>query len=627
MQELITQNLDYVVFAVVFVALFVAQRIWLKRAGQHQHALIKGIWLAAVGILLAGLFTLNAVANWIRSDANGRAMAIGAIAMLLLLLGCFSTIIALFRSDRQLRRETSTERAREKQRIELILRLMADGVVVVDREGRVQLLNRVAEELSGWQNADAAGKPVSEVVRLVNDKSRLPFDSPALRSMDLGSYFPPKDGTVILSRANTEQAVAASASPLRDGENKIVGAVMILRDLSAKQLVAAEAEQLQQERLDPVGTLAGGIAHEFNNIFTVVIGNLSLAKMFLEPEDKVYPLVDKSEQESLRAKELTRQLLTFSKGGAPVKKPLAPSVMIQTAVQKCGPDKSPRCKLVLPGDLWAMDVDEGQVGQAMDHLLAHAFEAMPEGGDVVISAENLEIGVDTKLPLSPGRYVKVSVRDHGPGLDPERLKSIFDPFSTLKKSLSGLGLAAVYSIVKRHQGHIEVDSHLGKGTTFLLYLPASAQEAKADAAPAAPAAKPKDDVIEGSGRVLIMDDEEPVRFAISNMLQLIGYEVTETADGAQAVESYRRAKAEGKPFDAVVFDLVVPNGMGGKEAMQKLLELDPKAKAVVSSGYSHDPVMAYHRHYGFTGAIGKPYTLAQLSRVMNEVLKGNPAHS
>ncbi len=260
-----------------------------------------------------------------------------------------------------------------------------------------------------------------------------------------------------------------------------------------------------------------------------------------------------------------------------------------------------------------MKVDEGQISQVINNLIINANQAMQEGGIARISAENIKLGATAALPLPPGRYIKLSIADQGGGISKEHLPKIFDPYFTTKEVGSGLGLTSAYSIIKKHDGLITVDSALGAGTTFHIYLPASDQK---------PSRKSREDlqVIPGKGRILVMDDEVAVRTVLERMLVTLGYEVDFALDGGEALEIFIRRRAAGEKFAALVLDLTIPGGMGGKAVLENLLKIDPGVKAIVSSGYFEDPIMAQFKEYGFRGVIAKPYKISELSEVLHRVI-------
>jgi CheY-like chemotaxis protein len=374
-----------------------------------------------------------------------------------------------------------------------------------------------------------------------------------------------------------------------------------------------EEDLLKAQKLESIGLLAGGIAHDFNNLLTGIIGNLSLAMMYARPDDEIADKLMAAEKAALRAKDLTQQLLTFAKGGTPIKRTSSLAGVIKEIAELALAGSNSRCQLSIPENLWPVEVDEGQISRAINSLIVNANQAMPGGGVIRVLVENTIIGAGPSVPLDAGRYIKMTIQDQGVGIPPEHLSKIFDPYFTTKQKGSGLGLATAYSIIKNHDGYIAVESKLGGGATFTVYLPASDKEM---ATGAAADEKP----VFGQGRILVMDDEEIIREVAGHMLTFIGYEVEFASDGRIAIELYQTARGEGRPFDAVILDLTVPGAMGGKEAIERLLEMDPHVKAIVSSGYSNDPIIAEYRRHGFRGFVTKPYKIQELSQTLHSVL-------
>lgn len=375
-----------------------------------------------------------------------------------------------------------------------------------------------------------------------------------------------------------------------------------------------EDELEKMQRLESLGVLAGGIAHDFNNLLSGVLGNISLAKMYLNPEDRAYKRLEEAEKASVRTKDLTGQLLTFAKGGEPVIKVISVADLLMDSVGFGLSGSRVNCKLSMPDDLWPVNVDEGQIHQVINNLLINADQAMPGSGTIEITCKNTEVKTSDPLPLDEGSYVKISIKDQGIGIPEPLLKRIFDPYFTTKEKGRGLGLATSYSILKRHNGLITVESKENKGTTFHIYLPAL---------PSASISREGSEeiVVSGRGRVLVMDDEDLVIQVAGEMLKALGYEVESANDGLEAIKKYKDAKEKGKPFNAVIMDLTIPGGMGGKEAIVRLKEIDPDVRAIVASGYSNDPVISDFRGFGFSGSLTKPFRIEELSRTVHRVLK------
>lgn len=378
-----------------------------------------------------------------------------------------------------------------------------------------------------------------------------------------------------------------------------------------------EEELLKIEKLESIGVLAGGIAHDLNNMLTSVMGNISLARIYEDPSKKDRRLTQ-AEGACMHIKDLTQQLLTFSKGGAPILKIADIGDLLKDSATFTLRGSNVRCEFSIPDDLWPVEIDDGQMSQVINNLVINAKQAMPTGGVVKVCAENTTIAAESGFPLKAGAYVKISVEDEGTGIPDKYMQRIFDPFFTTKQEGNGLGLATSYSIIQKHNGHITLESEPGIGTTFYIYLPTSTEAVLPERRATAVAP------IMGEGRILVMDDEEHVRDMSATILSELGYEVTTGVDGAEAVELYQKARESGKPYDAVILDLTVPGGMGGQETIQKLLEIDPKIKALVSSGYSNDPVLANFREHGFIGFIPKPCKIQELSEIVHKIMTGNP---
>jgi len=404
-----------------------------------------------------------------------------------------------------------------------------------------------------------------------------------------------------------------ASQDIRDYEARLVVSgkdevLVVIRDVTRRKRM--EEELLKVQKLESIGILAGGIAHDFNNILTATLGNISLARMYEDPADKDRRLIE-AERASMQARDLTQQLLTFSRGGAPVLQNTSITELIKDCASFVLRGSNVRCDLSIPDDLWPVRVDEGQISQVINNIVINADQAMPEGGIIKVCAENMAIGMEHALPLKNGEYIRISIADQGIGIKEEYLRKIFDPFFTTKQKGNGLGLATSYSIVKNHSGHITVESEMGIGTTFRIYLPACPEEVLTDRE------EVKVKLVMGEGKVLVMDDEKRIRDLAEEMLSSLGYSITTAVDGSEAVEIYQEAMESGTPFGAVIMDLTVPGGMGGKEAIRKLIEVDPEVRAIVSSGYSNDPIMSDFREYGFSGFIAKPYRVGELSAALH----------
>ncbi|WP_447971201.1 hybrid sensor histidine kinase/response regulator [Nitrospira sp. M1] len=422
-----------------------------------------------------------------------------------------------------------------------------------------------------------------------------------------------KDGSTVWAEVR--------GSLLRDERGQGIGMVGVTRDVTERKKIdeekqRLEAQLLRSQKIEAVGTLAGGIAHDFNNFLTSVLGNIDLAQQVEIASSARAEFLTKAAQATLRAKDLTQQLLTFAKGGEPIKQLTYLDRVIKESSSFSLSGSAVACEYVFQPDLWPTDVDPGQMSQVIHNLVINAVEAMSNEGTITIRAENVLLPSKTlerRIPLPPGPYLKVSLCDTGPGIPDEQLPKIFDPYFTTKSEGHGLGLASAYSIMKKHEGLMTVESKHGIGTEFTLIFPA-APDAQV------PSATEVVQTRKGDGRILVMDDDVHVRMVAGEILTHCGYQCELARDGSEAITLYRQAMQCGKHFSAVILDLTIPGSMGGKETLRRLQQIDPAVKAIVSSGYSQDPVMANYHSHGFQGVVRKPYSLEELSKVMYEVV-------
>lgn len=409
--------------------------------------------------------------------------------------------------------------------------------------------------------------------------------------------------------------VEASTSPIFDERGEVTSYIHIAKDVTERKKM--EEDLFRTKKLESIGILAGGIAHDFNNLLTGILGYVSMAKEYASPDVNILNMLKEAEKASVRAKDLSQQLLTFSKGGAPIKKTASIGDLVMDSIKFVLRGTKNSCEFNIPDDLWSVDVDESQINQVLNNITINACQAMPNGGKIVVGCENVEIKHKDAIGLKQGLYVKISIKDFGIGMPDENIEKIFDPYFTTKDEGSGLGLATCYSIIKRHNGKITVESKLGEGSVFCIYIPVLKKEPY----------KCKESVLQANGkkelrkgRILIMDDETMIRNLLSEMLRYSGFEVVASKDGAEAIELYKKAIEAEQTFDAVVMDLTVPGGMGGREAMEIIKKIDSNAKVIVSSGYSNDPIMGNYKKYGFSGVIEKPYKVDQLISVLQTIL-------
>lgn len=512
-------------------------------------------------------------------------------------------------SNRKLRMEINERKQAEEalrdseERYRTLFEESRDAIFITGGDGRFVDVNDSALTLFGYTMEEMSQMNALDICADPDGRQRI--------QNEMDSKGAVRDCEVRCRRKDgTELDCLLSSTVRLDRHGNPLGYQGIFRDVTRRK--RREEELLRARKLESIGVLAGGIAHDFNNLLTAIMGNVSLIKMFSEPGDEIDERLTEVEKATIRAKDLTRQLLTFSSGGAPVKKVYDIGHLIKDAAECAIGSSGIGTEFTMPDDLWHAEIDEGQIRQVINNLIINACEAMPGGGAIHVSAENVIVKPEDILPLSMGKYIKISIRDEGAGIPEEHLASVFDPYFTTKETGTGLGLATAYSIIKNHNGFITVESGVGEGTTFYIYLHASERESIAP--------KEVDISIDGRGKILVMDDEEMVRVVAGNILNKIGYTVEYAADGEEAVRLYKTAMEVGSPFDVVILDLSVPGGMGGKEALQKLVVMDPNVKAIVSSGYSNDAIMAKYRDHGFKGVVAKPYTIQEIGEALHSVL-------
>lgn len=511
------------------------------------------------------------------------------------------------------RKNAENDLAAEKEQLAVTLRSIGDGVITTDTRGGIVLLNTVAETLTGWSQQEAQGRPLTEVFNIIHEKTRKPCDNPVEKVIASGEIMGMANNTILIARDGRERQIADSAAPIRNREDRIIGIVLVFRDVTERHRM--EKELLKVKKLESVGVLAGGIAHDFNNILVAILGNINLALLDGNLEEKTRRLLGEAEKASIRAKGLTQQLLTFSKGGEPIKQTASIAEIIQDSADFVLHGSNVACRYSLPDDLWLVDIDKGQISQVIQNIIINAKHAMPDGGTIQVNCKNIDslITPDTSLPIKD-KYIKIDISDSGIGIPDSLIDKIFDPYFTTKQEGSGLGLAITHSIISKHNGYISVQSKPGEGTTFTLYLPAATREQKKENSTTA---------IETStdrAKIMIMDDEEMVRDIAKAILVMLGHDVILATNGEEAVELYKKERNSGQPIDITIMDLTIPGGMGGEIAVQEILAINPAAKVIVSSGYSNDPIMARYQDYGFSAAIVKPFQIQDIMDVLNKLL-------
>lgn len=508
------------------------------------------------------------------------------------------------------RKQAEENLAAETERLRVTLCSIGDGVITTDLEKKIVLMNKIAEDLTGWKGEEANGRSIDEVFRVFYDKTGMPYENLEIKEYKDADFKDYKRDIFLVSNDGTERLIAMNNTLLQNNHQDNIGMMLVFQDITKQRNM--EDELLKTQKLESLGLLAGGIAHDFNNFLAAIMAGIQLSNIRLSKGLNIQKNLAEIEKIITQAANLTKQLLTFSKGGAPIKKTALIADLIKDTVDFTLHGSKLRCEFTMADDLWLAKVDEGQMSQVINNLVINAVQAMSEGGTIKIQVENVKLEARHVIPLPSGNYVKISIADQGSGIPEEYLPKIFDPYFTTKQNGNGLGLASSYAIIKKHNGYIAVQSELGEGTTFEIYLPASKRKAAVQK-------QLPELVLNGQGKILLMDDEASIRDATGEMLVEVGYEVALAADGAEAINLYCEALKLGLPFDVVITDLTIPGGIGGKELIATLLTIDPKVKAIISSGYSNDPVMADYREYGFGDLVTKPYKIEELHEKIHKL--------
>lgn len=491
--------------------------------------------------------------------------------------------------------------------------LSRDGVLIIQNATIVELNQRLAD-MCGYTTDGLVGRSISAISDLISmDIGRLAED---LQSDPDQSF---KNRSAELRRQNGHKFPVSIDAAQINLEGR-TAAIFLVTDQTSK--LKAEDELQKARHLESIAALSGGIAHDYNNLLTVIIGNISLIQSYIDPEDIIYRLLNEAQEASMVAKSLTQKLITFSKGGLPIKETADMAALLRIVTEFSLSGSNIKCRFDIRDCIALVDIDKTQVSQAIHNLVMNAREAMPKGGIITVTAQNVQ-NIDEEGENGAGSWVKVSIRDQGTGIPPEHLEKIYDPYFSTKErgnqKGTGLGLSICYSIIQKHDGIMEIESAIGEGTVVHIYLRAS-ENPSIVCTPDISSQCSTATLVSGCGRILVMDDEEMITKMAGRILARLGYETEFACNGSEAVELYRQAMQSDSPFDAVILDLTVRGGMGGEEAVQQLLEIDPRAKAIVSSGYSNSPVMNNFTEYGFCDVVVKPYSLNELGQALNRVL-------
>jgi PAS domain S-box-containing protein len=491
---------------------------------------------------------------------------------------------------------------------------IGEGVISADCDGMITRMNRAAEALTGW-TPGADNIHFTQTLNLPDPEDAAFAGNLPTAIRNHGDLVESTRQMILIAKDGHRHLITLSAAPIQNQEGRTEGMVLVFRDVTERVRIEEELERMQ--RMESIGTLAGGIAHDFNNVLMGIYGNISIARQRLPKGHPALSPLKQAETSMNRATRLSTQLLTFARGGEPIKQAVELDRLVEDIVRFDLSGSNVRPVFVIPGGSWTAEVDKGQMQQVFSNLTINAREAMPHGGELHVKFEKIRPINGTTADPGTEPCIRITVQDQGTGIPPEFIKRIFDPYFSTKKTGSGLGLATTYSIISKHNGQIDVRSTPGQGTSFTILLPASTALTDTDHTPT------KQGRQSGAGvttKILVMDDEEMIREVMTESFEDAGFEIATAKDGKEAIQRYEQALHGDHPFDLLIMDLTVPGGMGGKEAIGEILALDPKAKAIVSSGYADDPAMANYARYGFKAVAVKPYPMDKLLATVRKVL-------
>ena len=491
-----------------------------------------------------------------------------------------------------------------------LLAELQEGVLLADADGKVVHINAKAERLLGRTLAQSLGQDAGEIFHLVHLQNGQPGENPVAKALSTAEATSLNSEFALDTGAATAQPVVFSTRPVIEASGRPTGAVIVFRHPGEMNLTPEEL--VRSNRFETLGQLAGGIAHDFNNLLTTILGGVSMAK-----DNRDYSGLENSERACMAAKALSKQLLSFSKGGTAIRHVVKTADILSDSVRLAAAGSTVKVEVQVAPDTGTICVDRAQILQVFQNLVINAIQAMTtgRGGRIWIAANNVTLTADQVHSLPAGTYVAIEVKDNGSGIKPENLEKIFDPFFTTKKTGTGLGLATVLSIVKRHGGQMGVDSEVGVGTAFTVFLPVADQPEEVEARRA-----PSFNFAQRTGRVLFMDDDPHICTLTGGMLEGLGYKYDLAKNGEEALQFYKRYLNIGRPYDAVIMDLTIIGGMGGEATFKHLRELHPEVRAIIASGYDNDDMARQFLELGFCGYLTKPYRVGDLARIIKKVL-------
>ncbi|MBN2535883.1 MAG: response regulator [Spirochaetales bacterium] len=492
------------------------------------------------------------------------------------------------------------------------LKSISDAVITTDVNARVTFINPIAEVITGWGQEEALGKHIDKLYRIIDEKTGHQTENPVIQVLARGKKMTIENHHLI-TKQNRKISIASDISPIKNDTGRIIGSAIILRDNTEKKKI--QDELIKAQKLASLSHIAGSIGHEFNNLLTVIIGNIELMKKTGSLDKTCTEDIEEAEVAAKKAKNLASQLLHFSREEEMIRHPVNIAKLLKDVVNTVTRSQVKRYELILPEDLWQVDADESQLSQVFFNVIKKTFNMIEENGRIAVIAKNMELKSQGILPIDPGRYINITIKEYEKSIPKDQLDGLFDPYFSVEKEPGGIELAIAYSIIKKHNGYITAESVAEEGTNFYIFLPALIiVKEKPRKVPA--------NVYKGKRRILVMDDQELVRIIAGKILNHFGYEVEFARHGDEAIDIYTRAYNSENPFNCVLLDLTVEYGKGAKETIVKLKEFDSNVKAIVSSGYSNDPIFFNYTKYGFKGVIKKPYDLVDLNKTVREVISG-----
>jgi len=534
---------------------------------------------------------------------------IGLISSKLVNLKGKTIILSIARNITE-RKKMEEQILKEREQLLVTLRSIGDGVITTDKKGKIVLMNKIAEKLTGWKQSEAIGEKIENVFKIYDEFSEKKIKNPVKEVLKRGIIFEAPTNTILISKNCNKRKIDSSASPIKDKESKIIGAVLVFRDITEKEKLL-EATQKNQ-KLEALGILAGGIAHDFNNLLSGIFGYIELAYIKAKTP-QVSSYLEKTMSTLEKARSLTKQLLTFSKGGAPVKRVDSIFPLVKETVEFLLSGSEIKAEFFVDENLWEVNYDKYQIGQVIDNIIINSIQAMPNGVKITIKAENVLLNRNQIITLPEGKYVRLTFKDEGIGIPKNIISRIFDPFFTTKNKGHGLGLATSYSIIKKHNGEIIVESEPGEGTVFKIYLPASHSKKTKGV-------KRKKNILKkGSGTIIVMDDEDVVRETIKEMLITLGFSVVETTKGEEVLNFLKEKNI--KDLKGIILDLTITGGMGGKETVAEIRKIDKHIPVFVASGYASDPIIANPEKFGFSASTEKPFKIKELNEMLFKYIK------